>query len=52
MSIAKKVVLGVLAWAAAITGLHGWLNVDWSALFNDSLPEGQRKLNVAYIPVT
>src|SRR2546427_1905649 len=28
------------------------LNFGWSALLNDRLPEDQRKLNVAYIPVT
>jgi NitT/TauT family transport system substrate-binding protein len=52
VSIGRKVLLGVLAWAAAVTGLHAWLNVDWSALLNDRLPEAQRKLHVAYIPVT
>lgn len=40
------------AWLAVITGLHLWLNVDWGSLLNDYLPEGERKLNVAYIPVT
>ena len=52
MSAAKKILLGLLAWTAVVSGLHAILNVDWSALFNDSLPEAQRKLNVAYIPVT
>jgi len=42
----------VLAWTALITGLHFWLNVDWSVVLNDRLPANERKLNVAYIPVT
>jgi hypothetical protein len=39
-------------WIGAITAAHLSLNVDWSVLVNDRLPEAQRKLNVAYIPVT
>jgi hypothetical protein len=39
-------------WLLTITGLHLWLNFDWAAFLNDSLPERERKLNVAYIPVT
>jgi NitT/TauT family transport system substrate-binding protein len=52
MSTARKVFLGVMAWAGVVTALHAWLNVDWSALLNERLPEARRKLNVAYIPVT
>ncbi len=44
--------LGMLGWAGAISGLHGYLNVNWSAILNNYLPENQRKFNVAYIPVT
>jgi len=51
MSI-KKLVFGLTAWLVAVTGLHLWLNFDWESYLNDSLPEAQRKLNVAYIPVT
>ncbi|HLX09446.1 MAG TPA: ABC transporter substrate-binding protein, partial [Thermoanaerobaculia bacterium] len=42
----------VLAWTVLVTGLHLWLNVDWSVLLNDRLPAARRKFNVAYIPVT
>lgn len=42
----------LLAWLVVVTGLHLWLNVDWAKWRNDSLPESERKLNVAYIPVT
>jgi hypothetical protein len=52
MSISKKIALGLLAWAGVISALHLSLNLDWSALLNDQLEEGERKLNVAYIPVT
>jgi hypothetical protein len=39
-------------WIAVITGAHLSLNVDWTALLNERLPESTRRLNVAYIPVT
>jgi hypothetical protein len=52
MSDARKIVLSVLAWVAVITTAHLSMNVDWSVLLNDRLPESERKLNVAYIPVT
>jgi putative salt-induced outer membrane protein YdiY len=35
-----------------VTTAHFALNVNWSVLMNDRLPESARKLNVAYIPVT
>lgn len=44
--------LGTLGWAGLISGLHGYLNVNWPSLINGYLPEEQRKFNVAYIPVT
>ena len=52
MSTAKKILFGVLAWTGLVSALHAAVNVDWSSLLNDSLPESRRKLNVAYIPVT
>ena len=44
--------LGLGLWLVAVTGLHLGLNVDWSELQNERLPEEARKLHVAYIPVT
>ena len=41
-----------VGWLAAVTGLHLWLNFDWESFLNDYLPERERKLSVAYIPVT
>jgi hypothetical protein len=48
----KKLALGIGAWIAIITAAHFAMNVNWSVLLNDRLPESKRKLNVAYIPVT
>ena len=52
MRISRRALLGTLGWTAAVSGLHGYLNVNWSTFLNDYLPEDQRKFNVAYIPVT
>jgi len=48
----KNIAAGAGAWLVVITAAHLSLNVDWNVLLNDRLPAGQRKLNVAYIPVT
>jgi len=52
MTNTRKIVLLVFAWVAVITAAHLSTNVDWTVLLNDRLPESERKLNVAYIPVT
>lgn len=36
----------------SITGMHLWMNFDWSSFLNELKPESERRLNVAYIPVT
>jgi NitT/TauT family transport system substrate-binding protein len=48
----KKVALYGVAWLVLITGLHAWLNVNWDVALNDWRPPAQRKIVVAYIPVT
>ena len=48
----RKIAFAVAAWVAVITAAQLATNVDWTVLLNDRLPESQRKLNVAYIPVT
>lgn len=48
----RKTVGAIAVWLVAITAAHLYLNVSWQVLLNDRLPEGERKLNVAYIPVT
>lgn len=52
VNILRKILLATAAWLLVITGAHYALNVDWNVLLNDRLPIGERKLNVAYIPVT
>jgi len=48
----RKLILAIGVWIVAITAAHSMLNVNWQVLMNDRLPEADRKLNVAYIPVT
>jgi len=48
----RRITTGLAAWLLVITAAHLALNVNWSILMNDRMPEGKRKLNVAYIPVT
>jgi hypothetical protein len=52
MTTNRRIVLFVATWIAVITAAHMAMNVEWSVLLNDFLPVGERKLNVAYIPVT
>ncbi|HYO79151.1 MAG TPA: hypothetical protein VE010_21990 [Thermoanaerobaculia bacterium] len=52
MTKPREIALAVLAWVSVITAAHLATNVDWTVLLNDRLPEQERKLNVAYIPVT
>jgi NitT/TauT family transport system substrate-binding protein len=52
MSTRTKVVLWALGWLALITGLHAYLNVNWTAVLNDYRPVQKRKITVAYLPVT
>jgi len=52
MHLMRRTLIIAGLWIAAITAAHMALNVDWGVLINDRLPEGRRKLNVAYIPVT
>ena len=48
----RKITYAIAAWVVLITAAHMTANVDWTVLLNDRLPESERKLNVAYIPVT
>jgi NitT/TauT family transport system substrate-binding protein len=52
MQISRRALLGSLGWVGAVSGLHAYLNVNWSSFINGYLPEEKRKFNVAYIPVT
>ncbi len=52
MNSSKRIALVVLGLAAAVTGAHLALNVDWSVALNERRPLDKRKFYVAYIPVT
>src|SRR5580698_4370882 len=52
MSLKGKVVLGAFAWIVLISALHSWLNVSWATVLNEYRPLAERKIVVAYIPVT
>lgn len=52
MTKTRRIGAIVLAWVAVVTGLHFYMNADWSVFMNERLPLDKRKLNVAYIPVT
>jgi NitT/TauT family transport system substrate-binding protein len=52
MSTGRRIVIILLAWLVVLTGLHAYLNVNWAALLNDYRPAAQRKITVAYLPVT
>lgn len=51
-SLSSKVIAGALVWVVFVSGLHGWLNVNWTAVLNDYLPAAKWKITVGYIPVT
>jgi NitT/TauT family transport system substrate-binding protein len=52
MSLKGKIILGACAWIALISVFHGWLNVNWATVLNAYRPAAERKIIVAYIPVT
>src|SRR5260221_5433312 len=52
MSLRARIVLFVVGWLVLISGMHAYLNVNWSSMVNDYLPPEKRKFNVAFIPVT
>jgi NitT/TauT family transport system substrate-binding protein len=52
MKLRNKILLCAFGWLVAISVLHSYLNVNWAAVLNDYRPEAQRKITVAYLPVT
>lgn len=52
MTSRRKTVLYASLWLISISVLHGALNVNWAAVLNDYKPLNQRRVTVAYIPVT
>jgi NitT/TauT family transport system substrate-binding protein len=52
MTLKGKMLLLVGGWLVLITAMHAYLNVNWAAVLNDYRPLDQRKITVAYLPVT
>jgi len=53
MNTTRRVFLGVTAWTGGITALHGYLNVNWTALRNSFRSRAEiETLEVAGLPVT
>ncbi|HEX3743605.1 MAG TPA: ABC transporter substrate-binding protein [Bryobacteraceae bacterium] len=52
MGLKNKLLIFGCGWLVLISALHGYLNVNWAAVLNDSRPPAKRKIVVAYIPVT
>ena len=52
MRPSTKILLFGAAWLVVVSTLHACLNVNWAAILNDYRPLNQRKVVVAYIPVT
>src|SRR5271167_2402011 len=53
MNTTRRALLGVTAWTAGISALHGYLNVNWSALRNSFRSRDKlQTLTVAGLPVT
>jgi hypothetical protein len=48
----RWIVASIGASVVVVTAAHALLNVDRAALLNVRLPAGERKLHVAFIPVT
>jgi len=48
----NKLLLFAAAWLVLISSLHAYLNVNWPAVLNDYRPLSERKITVAYLPVT
>jgi NitT/TauT family transport system substrate-binding protein len=52
MSFKTKILVVASIWLVGISALHAYLNVNWPAVLNDYRPESERKITVAYLPVT
>jgi NitT/TauT family transport system substrate-binding protein len=52
MSFKAKILVFASVWIVGISALHAYLNVNWPAVLNDYRPASERKITVAYLPVT
>ena len=48
----RSLVLFSVGWLIVISALHASLNVNWAAVLNEYRPPSERKITVAYLPVT
>lgn len=52
MNFKGRLILVAIGWLVLISGLHAYLNVNWAAVLNEYRPASERKITVAYLPVT
>src|SRR6202522_3344077 len=52
MQLRTKLMILAVGWLVLISAAHAYLNVNWAAVLNDYRPILQRKITVAYLPVT
>ena len=52
MNFKRGLLLLAAGWLVIISTLHGYLNVNWAAVLNEYRPVAERKITVAYLPVT
>ena len=52
MSLRNRVLVSIAGWVILISGLHAYLNINWTSVLNDYLPPEKQKFTVAYISVT
>ena len=52
MSLRRTVIPGILVWLAAISLLHGWLNLGLFVRSASRGPEGAAQFRVGFLPVT
>jgi NitT/TauT family transport system substrate-binding protein len=52
MHLKTKIAILAVSWILLISGLHAYLNVNWDSVLNSYRPLNQRKIIVAYLPVT
>ena len=52
MTFKRGLLLFAGGWLVIISALHASLNVNWAAVLNEYRPPSERRITVAYLPVT
>ena len=52
MNFKRSLIVFAAGWLIVISALHACLNVNWPAVLNEYRPSAERKITVAYLPVT